>query len=295
MLTDEVKEKRKNYITSTEVAALFGVSKYKTPFQLYHEKLGDLEETYESNERAEMGLAFERVIAELACKKLGYRRPVDKLEFIACDKIRMGASFDFEAISDTHKSEIIECKNVDALVFRNEWVVEGDEIIECPLHIELQLQHQMAVSTYSVIVLAVLVGGNKLYTKIVEADKRVQDAIVEKVRDFWAQESAPEPDYEVDWPTINRLYTTVETDGEIEADEELESLARQYDNQSKIKSVAEKEQRAIKAKIQERVGNAAKVFGEGIKISRTAIKPATVSYERKGYVAMRITVKKDKE
>ena len=111
------------------------------------------------------------------------------------------------------------------------------------------------------------------------------------MREFWAQTEAPAPDYEADWGTLNRLYTDVEVDSELEADDEMVRLAREYDKYSKEKTAAEKKQKIIKAQIQERIGNAAKVFGDGIKISRTAIKPSTVTYERRGYVQMRVTVK----
>ena len=189
-LSEEILEKRKKYVTSTEVAAVFGVSKYRTPFSLWHLKKGELEESFESNERAEMGLAFERVIAELACQKLELPAPTSMDEFLTDDILKMAASFDFKTKKDG-KRKIIECKAVDGIIFKNEWTVEGDEIIDEPLWIALQNQMQLMVSGDESLILAVLVGGNRLLVKIVEKNEKVQAAIREKVAEFWASKEPP--------------------------------------------------------------------------------------------------------
>ena len=288
-LSKEVLEKRKNYITSTEVSALFGVSKYQTPFGLWHLKKGKLEDDFKENERMEWGLAIEEIIARAACEKLGMDKPIRMDEFLFCDKKRVGSSFDFES-----ELMIIECKNVDGLVFRDEWVAEGDQILEAPLHIELQVQHQLLVTGGAKLILACLAGGNKLYTKMVEADDHIQNEILKKVAEFWASETPPAPDYEVDFGAINRLFTRIEPGEEIEMDAHTEDLCGQYSAAAAEATQAEKKKKEIKAQILERIGKAEKVFGENFKISRSRIKPAEVSYTRKGYTAFKVNKKKGK-
>src|SRR5690606_11437457 len=120
-----------------------------------------------------------------------------KDEYIWDDELKLGSSFDYEFILDGEK-HILEIKNVDGLVFRNEWLEDEDGNLEAPLHIELQVQQQMMLSGIKKAWICALVGGNKAVILKREADPEMFEMIKIKTEAFWKsikEEKAPEPDF----------------------------------------------------------------------------------------------------
>lgn len=64
-------ETRARNINSSEVAALFGLSPYMTPLELYAVKTGQIEDSFRDNDRAAAGRFLEAGIAAWACEKFG--------------------------------------------------------------------------------------------------------------------------------------------------------------------------------------------------------------------------------
>ena len=296
MLSEEVKRKRMDYITSTEVAALYGVSAHNTLFTLYHEKIArSLEPDYAENERMKWGFHLEKPIAMEVAARLDFICSSDN-DFRTCDTKKIAASYDYKLYPEAGNSVPLEIKNVDGLIFRDQWAVEGDEIIKIPLHIELQIQTQLLLKDVSYGYLAVLAGGNKLYIKEVTAIKKVQESIVKKVGEFWALTSEPSPidDHSADQAAITKLFTQVEMGEPLDAsdDVELDKLTEQYKKASDAASAATRLKDKIKTEILHKVGNSPKVWGENFKISRSPVAPKEISYTRKGYTTFRVTRKK---
>ena len=128
-------------VTSTEVSALFGLNPYITEFELWHQKKNQEIVNFEIGERGKWGKRLEGIIAAGIAEDEGWRiRRMD--EYIRQEEKFMGASFDFEILDD---EGILEVKNVDSFIFKDGWIVDGDNL-EAPPHIELQVQSQLAVS-----------------------------------------------------------------------------------------------------------------------------------------------------
>ena len=147
---------RRQVVTSTEVAALFGCSPYVSLFELWHRKHDNLEVEFTKNERVTWGLRLEKAIADGVAEdeKFEIRR---LSEFIQDTEINLGASFDYAIGEDG----ILEIKNVDGLVFKDGWDVDGDNIEE-PVHIGFQVQTQLMLSQRKYALLRPLVGGNTI-------------------------------------------------------------------------------------------------------------------------------------
>ncbi len=116
---DEWLALRSKNLNSTEISALFGISKYSTPYELWQQKKGNYVVEFEGNERTEWGLALEEAIANKVAKDQGVtiRR---MSEYIFDDSLRLGASFDFAI-------ETIEIPSSDGnrtYMFENESVID---------------------------------------------------------------------------------------------------------------------------------------------------------------------------
>jgi putative phage-type endonuclease len=187
-------------LTSTDIAALFGMSPYATAVDVWHAKRDGIVETLEDNERMRWGRRLESVVAEGIAEDQGWSvRPFK--EYGRLPEHRLGASFDYRVT--THKVQfmqgdgsfvdgtidgpddfVLEIKTVDALAFRSGWTVEPD-FIEAPAHIELQIQHQLLVSGLRIGYIGALVGGNTVRLIRREADNDVHAAILQRAAEFW--------------------------------------------------------------------------------------------------------------
>jgi len=284
---------RTNDITSTEVAALFGISPYTTEYELWHRKRNRDRGEIEANERMVWGNRLETAIADGVAEDLGIDVEPMK-QYISIPKLRIGSSFDFRILDDPEG--ILEVKNVDSLVFRDQWL-DDDGNPEAPPHIELQFQHELLVSGARWGYIAALVGGNRVVTIKREADDAIHRAIVAKCDAFWKSiESGtePTPDYGRDVDTIARLYGHAEPgklyDGK--GDERIAGLCREYYEAGQAEKSAKARKDAAKAELLTIIGNAEKCLTDLGSISAGVVGEAEISYTRKPYRAFRFTMSK---
>jgi len=282
---------RRQDITSTDCAALFGLSPYKTYYQLWHEKRGLLDEEFKESERMEWGPKLEELIAHSLCERMGKEAPYRMSDYGRLPDHRLGSSFDFCLIPSfaDPRSELIECKNVDAYVYNSDWSKEY-----APPHIEMQVQHQMLVSGLNVCHIAALVGGNKLVHIRREAHEPTHQAILDKAAEFWAMDVAPQPDLDRDTEVIGRLCGFAQPGLVVECDEgPLHELLLFYQELKAAEKGTKKRIDEVKAQILLAIGEAEKVKGPGWTISAGMVGPAQVSYERKGYRNFRVSFKEN--
>src|SRR3990167_4211011 len=68
---------RRTGIGGSDVSAILGINKYKTPYQIWQEKRGEVPE-FEGNERTKWGVLHEPLILEEYCKESGKKVLVEK-------------------------------------------------------------------------------------------------------------------------------------------------------------------------------------------------------------------------
>lgn len=296
-------------ITSTEVSALYGLSPYKTEFELFHEKRDAQVVKFEPNERMKWGTRLESIIAQGAAEDQGW--DIAKLNVYMRDTdARIGSSFDFEILSSANGKGIMEIKNVDSLQFHKNWIDDGQGNIEAPEHIELQIQHQMEVANYDWTALVALVGGNELKIVYRNRDREIGAGIRAKVSEFWdrvKRNSPPSADYSKDAEFIIKQLHAKANEGEIlDATEDtvVAELLKQYRFVSSELSGLEAIKDSYKAQILEKIGGASKVLTPYGTLSCGMVKDSlgtlitadmvgTYSGARKGYRSFRFTPKKE--
>jgi len=289
-------------LTSTDVAALFGVSPYLTPFELWHRKRGALQVDDVENERTRWGNLLQDAIARGFAEERGkVLRRMD--EYMRVGDLRIGSSFDFGGIDEEQGSIwgpglvpgtgleaqfLVEVKNVDSLAFRRGWI-ETDFGLEAPAHIELQAQHQLLVADVRKCYIVALVGGNTLHVLERERDDVIAQRILDASVDFWRSTEPPAPDFRQDAETISRLYGYSSAGKVIDADEYMLSLMAAYKEYGAVEAAAEKQKKACKAELLTLIGDAEKVIGEGYSLSAKTIGDKEIAaHTRKGYRDFRI-------
>jgi len=274
--------KRAQNINSTDVSALFGLSKYMTPYELFHKKKNKTIDEI-SNPRMIYGSLLEGGILELFNHFEG-KEATPMKSYVEVEELRIGSSFD--AVIESENA-LVEIKNVDQFIFKSEWIDD-----EAPYHIELQVQHQMLVSGYSSCYLVALVGGNDLKVFKRVADANIQQAIIDKVKEFWLNVEAgnePEIDFTKDHEFIKSLYQ--ESDGSVIVTDDLFPLAQKYKDFAKMEAEAKEQKEAIKAEILTKIGMAEKVKGTNYSISAGVVSKGEYVVKPSSYRNLRITIK----
>lgn len=289
-------------ITSTEISALFGISPYATEFEIWHRKKNGVVDDFSLGERPEWGNRLQNAIAAgIAAEKNWLIKPF--FEYARDPELRIGSSFDFSVRECGHENctdaaclGVLEIKNVDSLIYRNTWQEEGDRI-EAPLHIEMQVQHQLLVSECAFAYIGVLVGGNTLKLVRREPDAGVHQAIIEKVKDFWAMlESGiePKPNFKMDADLISKIYGFADPGKVFDArdNERIAHLMHEYRGAAAMQREGEERKDAAKAEILTIIRDAEKVVGDGFSISAGVVAGGHVEYDRKPYRNFRPSFKK---
>lgn len=304
---EEWLDDRKKDITSTDVSALFGVSPYKSYRQLWEQKKHGHDDSIKETERMRAGLYLESGIASWAIDELKREHghiigeKVDTYERDEAD--RMGSSFDWILIDGNGQKMILEIKNVDGYIFKRNWGVDENGNIVAPLHIELQLQHQLELTGIDVGYFGVLVGGNSLNIVRRDRNRMVGQNIRRKIREFWSSIDADDPpayDYSMDHAYILETASSIHAVGECHASEEVESLMAQYLKARRINKESDETCKALRAQITHMTQDYSKVIGrdwvvdtrlvgvsEGKIVTQDMV--GTVVGSRSGYRQFRIT------
>ena len=315
---------RHKHISSTEVAALFGMSPYSTAFETAVVKqAAEPNPEFESSERMEWGICFQHAIAKRIGLVYGVKvRAISGYAIHSYLHCRMGASFDYEIVGwdwdkvnhskpppftgnpilremyDKHGAGNLEIKSVDYFVFKD-WRMD-DGTIEAPAHIELQVQHQLACIGRTWAAIGALIGNNHLEVLIRERDDEVCKAIAAKCETFWtnlAKGVLPPVDLPADAAIISALYKYAQP-GKVldaQADDNIQALCQQYAEAGRAAKAAEDAKATAKAQLLMKIGDAEKVLVSGYSVSAGVVGETEIpAYTRKGYRLVRITEKKVK-
>lgn len=275
---------RRQDVTSTESAALFNLSPYMTRYELWHVKQGLMPNVFEENDRIQAGRHLEPAIASLVAERYGV--VVEPFKVYARNEHRAGSSFDYRIVGATdapveddrlramfrqHGVGILELKNVDSLAFKRNWQED-----ETPGHIEVQLQHQLALAGHEWGAIVALVGGHTTQPYIRARRVDVGEAIMQAVDDFWRSVDAETPPpilFPDDADVVIAMHQF--SDGSVfdaREDESICALLAEYDALGKQEKAIDERRKVIKAVVLEHVGDAAKILWDGGTVSLTQTK-----------------------
>lgn len=295
---------RVNDLTSTDIAGIFGLSPYATPFEIWHRKKSAERNEIADNPRMKWGRRLESVVAAGIAEDQGWAiRPMK--EYIRIPELRIGSSFDFRvqagtdangSMIDTDLDPILEIKTVDFLAFRDGWTID-DGFIEAPPHIEIQVQHQMLVSGLRRAYIGVMVGGNRIEVIERQADDQVHANILHRSAEFWQSIDdgrAPDPVMPDDAEAVIRMNQFAEPGKLFDArgNAEIATLLQDYHRLRREAGDLTELADVRKAELLTLIGDAEKVISDVGTVSAGIVGPARIEYDRAAYRLFRFTPKK---
>ncbi|HAP3795291.1 TPA: endonuclease [Enterococcus faecalis] len=167
---------RKRGIGGSDVSTILGLNKYKSVYQLWLEKTGQILPIETDSEPAYWGTVLEDIVAKEFQERTGkkVRRRNQVFEHSLHPFLR--ANIDREIVGE---NAILECKTANQFLAK-EW--EGEEV---PLSYICQVQHYMNVLNKDYCYIAVLIGGQKFIWKRIERDQELIDVLTEQLVGFW--------------------------------------------------------------------------------------------------------------
>jgi putative phage-type endonuclease len=198
--------RRKRDITASEVAALFGKHPYKSALDLYMDKTGLNGQNTTDDTVLRRGRILEPAVAE-AVKEIRPQWQITRsICYFSKPELRIGGTPDwFVMDQEENTCRILETKTASPDIFEQQW--NGTP----PLAWILQTLVQMMVSDLDHASIACLVTSFDFPVHIydVERHKDAENAILEKVSEFWdmvKRGTPPDPDFTKDGASISKLY-----------------------------------------------------------------------------------------
>lgn len=178
---------RKLGLGGSDMAAVLGLSPWRSPIDVWLDKTSDTVEEKES-EPMYWGNVLEEVVAQEFAKRSGYKVRNNNFTLQSEEYPYLLANIDREIVG---LDAGLECKTANAFK-ANEW--DGDNV---PDAYYIQCQHYMAVTGKSSWWIACLVGGNTFYYKEIKRNEEVIAAIIDTGAAFWElvkNKTMPAPD-----------------------------------------------------------------------------------------------------
>lgn len=216
---------RRSGVGGSDAAAIAGVSPYKTAYQVYCEKKGEIDGDPE-NEAMHCGKLIEPVLVS-EYERLTGHRVVRSVYQKSPDLPWMYANLDGLAFNGSPDPlEIVECKNVGHFSAA-EWGEPGSAQI--PEIYYTQVQHYLAVMNLDKAKVIALLGGNKISMYDVPRDKEFIEYLIKIEAEFWRRVEQGIPP-EIDGSEAARKVLSkkfpVDSGSKIEADDQIAAYVR---------------------------------------------------------------------
>ena len=185
-------EVRRSGIGGSDAAAALGLSPWKSPIELWEEKVLGKMQAKEDNEPMRWGRLLEPVISDEFAKRTGYAVSACRSMLQAPQWHWMQANLDGLIEIPGRGIGVFEVKTASAFK-DSDWGGNNDSQPRCPDAYALQVAHYLAVTGLEYAVICVLIGGNKLRWLTVERDAEFIGSLVELERRFWQYVLAQTP------------------------------------------------------------------------------------------------------
>jgi len=247
-ITQDVTRDRNLYIGGSDIAAVMGKSRYKTPYRLWCEKTGRIENTVSNIEAVQLGTELEEFVAQTFAKRTD--KPVRK-----APKAYQHPDYPFMVAHVdrliTGSDELLECKTCSAYKL-DEWQNA------IPKEYVLQVMWYLGITGRKKGWIACLIGGQRFDYKSIEFDPELFNLMVERAKDFYnmVQTDTPPLILPDDDETLAELYPT-NTEDIVEAEEFNERAAYLQElkmHRDEINGEIKEIETELKAKIGENMG-----------------------------------------
>jgi len=233
-------EERSKVIGGSEIAAVMGLSRWKTPLALWAEKTGEIpQEDISDREYVQLGTELEDFVAKKFERITGKKVRRDTRTFTYSSEYPYMVAHIDRRIQGT--DELLECKTCSAWK-EKEW--EGEEI---PVEYILQVMWYLGILGMKKGYIAVLIGGQKFVWKELEFDKELFDRMVINAKNFMQAVQGKQPPIAMagDKETLGKLYKGTEG-GQLELEEAaMKSIDQDLEERDALKRTIESAEQRI--------------------------------------------------
>lgn len=263
---------RQGYLGGSDAAAILGISPWKSPYQLYMEKVGEWqEEIDEKRERIfARGRRLEPIVVEMLVDELkSDGHDVEIIErnhrYTDTELNYLKSEIDVELVIDGEEVNG-EIKTVTPFAAK-EWGEQGTD--EIPLHYTAQVLHGLMIKPRKRAIVAALIGADDLRVHFVDRDQDAIDMIRKKEIEFWNRIVNREPPDPVTATDIKYLYRK-DQGLVMDADDELASLCAELRGHKNTAKALEELIDELVTKIKLKMGDASVLMYQGKKIATWA-------------------------
>lgn len=241
MSYEEWLEHRKLGIGGSDASVVCGISKYKSPVELWMDKTGQIP-PQEAGEAAYWGTQLESIVRAEFTKRTGIEVTKPDVILQSEEHPFMLANLDGICKVPDVGTCIFEAKTASAYK-AGEWEDTIPDEYMC------QIQHYMAVTGYAGAYIAVLIGGNTFRWKFVERDEDLISMLIELERDFWChvEDVTPPPldGSEAAAKFLSERFPNSKPQSQIVLPDTAADLLAQYDDAcAELEIVTERKQKA---------------------------------------------------
>ena len=194
MITEQQREERKLGIGGSDMPIIMGLSNYKTPYQLYLEKTGQVEVSDDETEFQYWGNKLEGIIRnEFALRNQISVDTPDTVIHPFYPYLRGNVD---GFIPEWNAVLEVKCS---ASFMSQQWGEDGSDVI--PMQYLVQVAHYCAVMNAECAYIAVLIGGNDYREYKYVRDLELEAKIIDAAKAFWncvQTKTPPEPINQVD-------------------------------------------------------------------------------------------------
>lgn len=174
---DEWHDLRSNGLGGSDIGTMLGLNAYKSPYQLWLEKTGQIEAPDISDKIAiQVGNELEDLVARIFTQQTGIAVQRDNKTHYHKDYPFLLANIDRKIVGE---KALLECKTTSAFN-KQQW--EDDEI---PASYILQVQHYLNVMDYDKAYIAVIIGNHDFVWKEIQRDQELIDMYTKEAIKFW--------------------------------------------------------------------------------------------------------------
>lgn len=232
-------EERRRGVGGSDVAAIMGLSPWKTAYQVYQEKRKEVED-WGGNSLTDWGKRMEPAIRQWYSDETGrdVRLP-DKIMYHPQHPFMLASLDGF-----TDDGRVVEIKT--ARSGKNWGEPETNQI---PDYYAVQVHHYMTITGFQVADIPVSIAGGSPSLYVVEADKEISEMIIEACAKFWERVQSGNPPDPVTYADAVARFGSLKTEGAIVADDkEIHAIEGIKSVRAQIKELEEHEE-AWKARI----------------------------------------------
>ena len=256
--TPEDFDVRRTGVGGSDIAAVLGISPYKSAYEVYEEKVNGLKQDLSDNEKVVWGQLLEEPIAKR------YEQ-VTRKKLSITNIIRSGDYPFLIASPDrviSNEKRGLEIKAVGEHT-KHLWGESGSQLI--PEYYYLQIAHYMLVLDYQAWDVAALIGGQELRIYSFERDKEIDDLIIQGAFDFWTnhvqKKIAPPKDYSK--PDVQQLIkrkNNLVSEACVELPDEYVAIVNQLEEAKEQIKRYQSLQKEVESKLLDVIGEAGKAL-----------------------------------